>query len=300
MLPPRRVLLGVLCCAVAVLITVAGPAGTATPRVVSTATSAATPAAGASLASPSEAISQVVVVSIDGLNPQAIGRLGARRTPVLHEMIGEGASTLQARSAYELTLTLPNHTSMVTGRRIDAEDDGHGVTWNDDRRQPATVQAAADEPVESVFTALRSAGLRSAVFASKSKFTLWERSWPRAVNRMLIRVDNRALTRAVSRDLRATDRALTFVHLSGPDGAGHDSGWFSRDYLQAVRSADRNLGRILRTIDRAGEAERTLVIVTADHGARVPATWIPPSCPTTGSRSSSADPVSPPGWTFTI
>ena len=35
-----------------------------------------------------------------------------------------------------MTLTLPDHTGMVTGRRID-ETGGHGVTWNDARFHPA-------------------------------------------------------------------------------------------------------------------------------------------------------------------
>lgn len=239
-----------------------GPGETPVPPVASTSDGAAT--------APQDAITQVVVVTIDGLNPRALRRLGERRTPVLHALLDDGASTLRARTTYEATLTLPNHTSMVTGRRVDADKGGHGVTWNDERREPATVQAAANEPVESVFTALRTAGLRSAVFASKSKFTLWERSWPLAVNRMLVRLDNQALTRAVGRDIRATDRALTFVHLSEPDNAGHDKGWFSKSYLKAVRGADQNLGRILEAVDGAGETDRTLVIVTADHGGKGP------------------------------
>ena len=31
-----------------------------------------------------------------------------------------------------MTVTLPNHTSQVTGRRIDVRERGHGVTWNTD------------------------------------------------------------------------------------------------------------------------------------------------------------------------
>ena len=155
------------------------------------------------------------MISLDGLNPTALTRLGKRGTPVLHRMMRRGASTLNARTAYEMTVTLPNHTSMVTGRRIAAADGGHGVTWNDDRLTPRTVQAAAGGPVESVFTVVHDAGRQTALFASKTKFSLWQRSWPLALDQYAVELDNRRLTNAVRRDVRVNDRALTFVHLSG-------------------------------------------------------------------------------------
>jgi len=231
--------------------------------------SAATPA----VAAPGETsqvkaptITHIVVISLDGLNPTALTRLGRRGTPVLHRMMRRGASTLNARTAYEMTTTLPNHTSMVTGRRIAVADGGHGVIWNDDRLVPPTVQAAAGEPVESVFTAVHAAGLQTALFASKTKFSLWHRSWPDSIDQYDIDLDNRALVNGVRRDLKAADRALTFVHLSDIDVVGHANGWMSPAYLDAVRRADAHVGRILSAIDKAGEAGETLLVVTADHG----------------------------------
>ena len=211
-------------------------------------------------------VAAVVVISLDGLNPTALDRLGKRGTPVLHRMMRRGASTLNARTAYELTVTLPNHTSMVTGRRIAAADGGHGVTWNDDRPTPSTVHAAAGEDVESVFDVVHDAGHETALFASKTKFALWQRSWPTSIDAFRIRLDNRRLTSAVQRDVLASDRALTFVHLSGTDTVGHAQGWMSPAYLRAVRRADTHVGRILSAIEAAGETDETMVIVTADHG----------------------------------
>lgn len=215
---------------------------------------------------PAPSVGQVVVISLDGLDPTALTRLGKRGTPVLHRMIRRGASTLDARTAYEMTTTLPNHTSMVTGRRIAAADGGHGVTWNDDRITPPTVQAAASGPVESVFDVVHDTGKQTALFASKTKFSLWQRSWPLAIDSFEVELDNRLLTNAVRRDLRTTDRALTFVHLSDTDVVGHAKGWMSPAYLRAVRQADTYVGRILTALEKAGETDETMVIVTADHG----------------------------------
>ena len=88
---------------------------------------------------PAPTIEHVLAISVDALNPEALTRLGAARAPNLHRLLAEGASTLNARSQVESTETLPNHTSMVTGRRVAASRDGHGVTWNS-HRPGATVQ----------------------------------------------------------------------------------------------------------------------------------------------------------------
>ena len=63
---------------------------------------------------------QVVVITLDGLNPDALTRLGRSGAPQLHRMMRQGASTLNARTELEQTETLPNHIGMVTGRRIDS------------------------------------------------------------------------------------------------------------------------------------------------------------------------------------
>jgi predicted AlkP superfamily pyrophosphatase or phosphodiesterase len=211
----------------------------------------------------------VVVISVDALNPAALRRLGTARAPHLNALVADGASTLNARTERELTLTLPNHTGMVTGRRIQASRGGHGVTWNDDRRRPATVQAAAGGPVESVFTVVDDAGLSAGFFASKSKFSLWDRSWPLATDAQTIVEDNQDLVRAFKRDLRGSTRALRFLHLSEPDVVGHDRGFMGPAYLRAVQRTDRRVGAVLDLLrSDARYAGRTTVILTADHGGR--------------------------------
>jgi hypothetical protein len=213
-------------------------------------------------------ITRVVVISVDGLNPDAITQLGATGTPMFHRMMSEGAWTFNARTEVEQTVTLPNHTSMLTSRRIDKTRGGHGVTWDDDRLRPRTVQAAAGHPVASVFSRLEGAGLSTAMFATKTKFSLYQRSWP-AIDRSLILLDNRELRRQAGGDLSDTTRAFTFVHFSAPDLAGHASGWLSPAYLTAVRKTDRQIGRLFSVLFRDPEQrDHTLLIVTSDHGGQ--------------------------------
>jgi hypothetical protein len=214
-------------------------------------------------------ITKVVVVSVDGMMSKAIRTLGREGSPALHRLIAQGATTLNARTEREMTVTLPNHTGMVTGRRIDAADGGHGVAWNDDRLDPRTVQEAAGHPVASVFGVVHSTARSTALFASKTKFSLFERSWDRAVDKYRYRSDNPALMRLVRRDLLEHHRrAFTFVHLSEPDTAGHDSGWMSQDYLDAVSLSDGLIGDLMRTLENHPDklGKHTVLIVTADHG----------------------------------
>ena len=238
---------------------VVGPAATATTEPGATALGAA----------PTHRTTKVLVVSVDGLPSRALGALGPDRAPHLHRLFREGAGTRNARTAREATLTLPNHTTMVTGRRVDADRGGHGVWWNDDRLTPRTVQEAAGHPVSSVFNVVHSPRRETGLFVSKSKLSLFERSWPRAVDRLVVREDNGRLVRTVRRDLVEHRRALTFLHLSLPDVVGHERGFLSEAHLAAVERVDRLVGRLLATIEaRPRLRDRFAVVLTSDHGGR--------------------------------
>ncbi|QYJ04283.1 alkaline phosphatase family protein [Nocardioides panacisoli] len=209
----------------------------------------------------------VLVISVDGLTPKVIGKLGPSRLPHLHRLLRQGASTRNARAQPELTDTLPNHTSMVTGRRIDAAYGGHGVTWNHDARG-RTVRDGAGGPVASVFTEVDAAGGSTAVFATKSKFSLFRRTWPGAVHTSVVREGKDAgVTFRLRRHLRRERPAFSLLHLGGPDRAGHDHRWMGPQYRRAVQRADRLVGTVLATRDASRALRQRLrIVLTSDHG----------------------------------
>lgn len=210
---------------------------------------------------------QVLAISLDALNPNALRRLGRAGAPHLWRLFDEGTGTLNARTQVELTVTLPNHTSMVTGRRIAAAKGGHGVTWNDDRLTPPTVQKAAHHAVSSVFTRVSAEGASTALYAAKTKFHLWERSWPQDIDQVgIFEEDDAAVVAAARQDLVAHDRAFTFVHLGNADKTGHATGWMTPAYLKAVRGLDRQVGLFLADADTRPELDDLTIILTADHG----------------------------------
>ncbi|MFC5727829.1 MULTISPECIES: alkaline phosphatase family protein [Nocardioides] len=210
---------------------------------------------------------RVIAISLDGLSPRALVRLGRAGAPHLHRMLTTGAGTLNARTQVELTVTLPNHTSIVTGRRIAAAHGGHGVTWND-HLSGTTVHGAARAPVSSVFSVVKAGGGSTAVFATKRKFSLFDRSWPAEIDRSVIREeDDAAATRAMRRDFLARARSFVLLHLGLADRVGHARGWMSPAYLRAVMRLDRLVGSVMRMVRGHPRLRRsTVVVLTADHG----------------------------------
>ncbi|QZY28374.1 alkaline phosphatase family protein [Nocardioides coralli] len=209
----------------------------------------------------------VVAVSLDGLNTTAITQLGRAGTPNLHRLMDEGMSTLNARTAAEKTVTLPNHAGMLTGRRVKASMGGHGVTINGYSSAGVTVHTLAGQRVDSVFTVLDDAGLRSALFTSKDKFDLFERSWRGEMDRFTYESDNERLVDQAVASLTTNPHDFTFVHLSAPDDAGHRHSWMSPNYLTSVRLVDQLVGELIAAIEGNPDlADSTALVVTADHG----------------------------------
>jgi predicted AlkP superfamily pyrophosphatase or phosphodiesterase len=198
----------------------------------------------------------VVVVSIDGLRPDAIHAFQAR---TLQRLVAEGAWSLEAETVYP-SKTLPSHTSMLTGL-VPAR---HGVLWNTDR---TLVHGVVGVP--TIFELARAEGFTTAAFFSKAKLrhlqkpgSLDHTQAPRGLEVM-------AATRTVEdagRYMRFRRPNLLFVHIAEPDVAGHTFGWMGGAYRAAVQRADAALHQVMKSADAAYGVGAWTLIVTADHG----------------------------------
>jgi predicted AlkP superfamily pyrophosphatase or phosphodiesterase len=201
--------------------------------------------------------SNVVLVSIDGLRPDAIARFTA---PTLQRLIKEGSYSLSARTIMPST-TLPSHTSMLSGE----PPDEHGVFWNN-------VTSAKVDVVNfsTVFSVAREHGYRTAAFFSKAKFGPLQRpgtlDYSQAPGGWFGRWSGARTVGDVRSYLEDQRPNVLFVHLSDPDVAGHSSGWMSQAYGQAVQTADAALGQLLTVADSAYGKGNYSLVVTADHG----------------------------------
>lgn len=232
----------------------------------------------------------VVLVSVDGLAPRYLQRLQrANRVPAFARLVRNGASTNNARTDPTNTYTLPNHISMLTGLPVLAPpcapaEQAHGYTSNDDPSVRDSIHDSGNPArsyTPSVFDVVHDHGLSTALFASKSKFSIFTNSYNdagatdeigedngrRKIDIVEINESSTALTLALTGTLVQAPPNFSFVHFGQPDSAGHDEGWGSAEYLDAIVDVDAMLGRILTVIENEPRlAANAAVIVTADHG----------------------------------
>src|SRR3989338_7475933 len=112
----------------------------------------------------------VILISIDGLRPDALSALGPRQTPNFHRLILGGASTMNARTDPDFTTTLPNHFSIITGRPVRGAA-GHQYETNEAASK--NIHDIKGEFVKSVFDVAHEAGFSTAMLASKNKFAVF-------------------------------------------------------------------------------------------------------------------------------
>jgi hypothetical protein len=161
---------------------------------------------------------------------------------------------------------------------------GHGYTINSTPTSDTTVHNTGNTTrsyTPSVFDVVHDHGLSTAMFASKSKFSLFENSYNAAgapdlfgaddgaekIDIVELHSDILAMTDALIANLQTQASNFTFVHFNQPDQTGHSLGWGSDEYLSAVVSVDEQLGRLLAVIDdEPNLAGRTAIILTTDHG----------------------------------
>ncbi len=205
----------------------------------------------------------LIVIGIDGLSVDGIAK---GKVPRLRELMTRSAWTMDARGVMP-TLSSPNWTSMITG----AGTEQHGITNNGHLRkmmefEPVLRDSAGMFP--TVFAALRNQRVSSriAIFHDWPAFAdLIEKNAPD----VLQHEHGAARTVEAASKYWAESRPdLMFVHLDNVDQAGHDSGWSSPAYYQAVAQADTYVGVILDMLDKLSASQSTFVLVTSDHGGK--------------------------------
>jgi predicted AlkP superfamily pyrophosphatase or phosphodiesterase len=198
----------------------------------------------------------VIVISMDGMRPDALMEYGAE---TVQRLMREGTFATEARTIFP-SKTLPSHTSMVTG----VPPEIHGITWNEDE-----TDTHGKVDVQTMFEVAKAQGYHTAAFFSKSKFHHLQKEGTLDYTQAPNGMDKWMATRTVgdvANYLKHERPNLLFVHIAEADYAGHSIGWMSFGYKWAVGQIDRAIGQVLKSADAAyGEGNYT-VIVTADHG----------------------------------
>jgi hypothetical protein len=234
---------------------------------------------------------RAIVVSLDGMGAVYVQKqLAAGKLPALAALARAGASTLNARADYDYTITLPNHTSMLTGRPVseDSElppDAYHGWTINGLVDFSTTIHNSGNPHLSYVYSAFDVAhdhGRSTCMYAGKVKFTLFSNSYgarygaPDGVAEdngrnkidhvVILEKNSEQLVAAAEGDLASGACDFAFIHIPDLDAVGHASGWGGEEWLATLDMVDGWVGRIAKFASPDTTTAPFGLVVTADHG----------------------------------
>ena len=200
-------------------------------------------------------VKRVLIVSFDGLRPDAI--IQGNMTTVLSLMPG-GAYSLYAQTIMP-SITLPAHSSMLVGT-CPAK---HIVRWNEYVPQNGFALGT------DIFDLAHAAGLRTVFITGKEK--LRQVTEPSSTDFFEFvdktdKIKDKNTVLGLALEQLDQDFGLMFVHFAEGDLSGHESGWMSRQQLEVYAREDKGFGQMLNVLRANGMYDNTLIIVTSDHG----------------------------------
>lgn len=195
----------------------------------------------------------VVVIGIDGCRPEAIQQAAG---PVLKELWQSGAWSWKAQAA-KPSVTQVNFAGILTS----CVPEKHGIAekeWPEAGEHPKV-------KVPTIFQVVSGAGLKTAGFLGHEKL------YPSETAGEGIHVEHspyqaRAVAPLAARYLKEQKPDFCFIYMGDLDGAGHKHGWLSPEQLALMPDIDAALKMIVDALRESGQWEKTLLIITADHG----------------------------------
>ncbi len=212
----------------------------------------------------------VILVGVDGFHPDYLDR-GV--TPTLNRLRDEGAFAA-LRPSFP-TVTFPNHYTLVTG----LHPDRHGIVNNtmidaDLGRfslghAPAVTDGRWWDEGEPIWVTAERAGLTAGTMfwpGSEAEIggvrpTYW------TIFRQSLPGDARVDQVLAWLDLPDNERPdFITLYFDTVDTAGHNHGPDGEETIRAVVSVDASVARLIAGLRARGLAERTTLVIAADHG----------------------------------
>ena len=219
----------------------------------------------------------VLLITVDTLRADHIGCYGYERahTPHTDRFADEGVRV--ERAIAPTPLTLPSHTSILTG----LEPPAHSVRGNGVFRVPDSVQTLAE--------VLKAEGYQTQAFVSSDvlhhRFNLdqgfdgYEDDLSGEAKDALTQMQERPGEQTMDRVLRWLDERtksasaspfFLWVHLFDPHAPYEppeaDAKLAATPYDGEITSADRQLGRLVKAFEEDGVLDDTILVFTSDHG----------------------------------
>ncbi|MEW2288636.1 alkaline phosphatase family protein [Streptomyces sp. NPDC047841] len=202
---------------------------------------------------------KVLVIGLDGC---LLSRIEDAVAPNLDALAAAGLTAPSSIYANPLAPTLsgPGWSTVITGVWPDKHNvKDNAFTGNRFTQYPDFLtRAETAKPALSTYAIASWAPITDTVFSAAVDTRV---STPSA------EYDTGTTSRVVAR-LRDGDPDAVFVQLDGIDHAGHGYGAASQQYLDAIHTADAQVGRIVAAVEARSTyaTEDWLIMVTADHG----------------------------------
>jgi predicted AlkP superfamily pyrophosphatase or phosphodiesterase len=203
----------------------------------------------------------VVVIGIDGFGAAAVRD---NATPRIHELMGAGAWTLQARGVMP-TVSSPNWASMIMG----AGPEQHGVTsndWQPDKFEFLPVCRGTASIFPTMFGLLRAQRPTARISIIHDWDDFARLTEPGVASLIRHTTGAAATVDAGIAEWRANQPTLLFLHIDEVDHAGHDNGWGSPEYRAMVATVDTLVGKLVDAVRATPAGAQTTFVLSADHG----------------------------------
>lgn len=208
-------------------------------------------------------VEHVLIVGCDGFGSVSFS---PSNTPVLHSLMRAGSYTLHARGVMP-TSSSPNWASIIMG----AGPEQHGVTSNDWETNkfeipPTAVGSGGIFP--TIFGVLREQRPQAYIACVHDWDGFGRLLEPRAMDLLENVKGSTNTARRAAEVIRQHKPTFLFVHFDEVDHFGHTYGWKSPEYFREVAEVDGLIGDLLSALTDAGIREKTVIIMTADHGGK--------------------------------
>jgi hypothetical protein len=203
----------------------------------------------------------VLLIGIDGVSTEGFQ---FSTTPVLWELIRQGTLSMNTRCVMP-SVSAPNWATILSGMGPEQ----HGVTsneWSAINHSIEPIITDADGFIPTIFTAIRKAYPE----AKTGMFHDWD--WlgsfvnRRSISRLEFTKGHGSITAHASDFIKSEKPLFTFVYYGYPDGVAHRQGHGTREYFDAIREIDSDIGALVAALKESNMYEQTAILVVSDHG----------------------------------
>jgi len=188
----------------------------------------------------------VIHISVDGLRSDIV-KSNLANLSGFRNLVESGSYTFLANTDANYTVTNPNHVSIWSGLTV-AEHGAYGNSGN-----PPAYQG------NTIFDEIEKAGGTSGLYVAKNKLLMLLAD--KSINEKIFDNDQSNANAILAKATQGNLANYTFWHISLTDNVGHQNGWESASYLNAVNQINIWISNLINVI-----SDNTTLIITSDHG----------------------------------